>query len=259
MNARVFQPVAPPETGVVAWSWRALALAAGAGLLAVVSPPASLLALALLAARALVHSPNRQLELSDFAGPLLATLIAGAFVGISGAVGVIFAWRLFSDARWSIGESRRLAALAGLPPQRLWASELHLWLTPAFGLALVAYTSPHMIAGLPLDLPHVPLMIPVAVGCLAAGASFDWLLRRAVDWRLGEGAPAPTAHMLTHHVLFLGAYGLGLDISAGIVALAAWRLLQAAPIGLGYLAVGGYMDDLKVYYCPSWEIPFRAM
>jgi prepilin-type N-terminal cleavage/methylation domain-containing protein/prepilin-type processing-associated H-X9-DG protein len=34
---------------------------------------------------------------------------------------------------------------------------------------------------------------------------------------------------------------------------------QAAPIGLGYLAATGYMDDLKTYYCPSWELPATRM
>ena len=29
---------------------------------------------------------------------------------------------------------------------------------------------------------------------------------------------------------------------------------QAAPMGLGYLAATGYMDDLKTYYCASWDI-----
>ncbi len=32
-------------------------------------------------------------------------------------------------------------------------------------------------------------------------------------------------------------------------------ILQAAPIGLGYLAAMGYSDDLRNYFCPSWDIP----
>jgi prepilin-type processing-associated H-X9-DG protein len=32
-------------------------------------------------------------------------------------------------------------------------------------------------------------------------------------------------------------------------------LLQAAPIGLGYLAVANYIGDLRTYYCASWDIP----
>lgn len=30
--------------------------------------------------------------------------------------------------------------------------------------------------------------------------------------------------------------------------------LQCGPVGLGYLAAMGYADDLKLFYCPSWDI-----
>jgi hypothetical protein len=88
-----------------------------------------------------------------------------------------------------------------------------------------------MVAGLPLDLPHVPILIPLVAGIAAAGAFFDWALQRAADWRLGELAAAPALHLLLHHALFMLAYGLTLDVSAGIVALLAWRLANAAPFG----------------------------
>jgi hypothetical protein len=35
--------------------------------------------------------------------------------------------------------------------------------------------------------------------------------------------------MLSHHLLFVLAFGLMLDVSAGIVAMLAWRLAHAAP------------------------------
>jgi hypothetical protein len=75
----------------------------------------------------------------------------------------------------------------------------------------------------------VPIWVPIVTGCLAAGALFDWLLRRAADWRLGELSVAPTLHMLAHHAVFLLAFGGAFDLSAGIVALTAWRLAHAAP------------------------------
>ena len=102
-------------------------------------------------------------------------------------------------------------------------------MTPVFGLALVAFTSPHVLAGLPLDLPHVPVWVPIATGAVAMIVLADWLLRRAADWRLGEVSVAPTIHLLTHHAMFLLAFSALFDLSAGIVALAAWRLLHAAP------------------------------
>jgi hypothetical protein len=95
-----------------------------------------------------------------------------------------------------------------------------------------------MIAGLPLDLPHVPSWVPLGIGALTAGALFDWGLRRAADWRLGELAAAPAAHLLTHHAIFLLAFGFSFDVSAGIVALIAWRLAHAAPLALSAAMAG---------------------
>jgi len=42
------------------------------------------------------------------------------------------------------------------------------------------------------------------------------------------------------------AYGCQLDSTAKTAGT-----LHAAPIGLGYLAVGGYMADIRVFFCPS--------
>jgi len=41
--------------------------------------------------------------------------------------------------------------------------------------------------------------------------------------------------------------------AAGGYSGAQW--IQTAAWGLGYLAATGYMDDLKAYYCASWDIP----
>src|SRR5262249_15479606 len=143
--------------------------------------------------------------------------------------GVLFVWRLQADVRWSLGEARRLALAGGRPAQATSASLLHGWTTPAYALALVAFSAPHVLAGLPLDLPHVPAWVPLVAGCVAFIVIADWLLRRAADWRLGELATAPTVHMLTHHALFLLAFGVMFDLSASMAALAAWRLVHAAP------------------------------
>lgn len=198
------------------------------GAAAVVAAPAALLALALLGANALVHA--RRVTMAPLAGPLLGGLIAYSFVGSAAAIGVLLAWRVLADARWSMARARDLAMTAGHPIEAKQRALAHAWATPLYGLALVAYSAPHMVAGLPLDLPHVPLWVPLATGAAAALLVFDWALRRAADWRLGDLAAAPAAHLLWHHVLFLLAFGLTLDVSAGIVAMAAWRLLHAAPL-----------------------------
>jgi hypothetical protein len=203
------------------------ALALGA--VSFVSPPLALLGLAALAARLLLAGEAVRIDWMQFAGPVAAASAVGAFVGLSGAIGVLFAWRLLADARSSIAEAIQLATAAGRPAETTLRSLAHAWLTPLYGLTLVAYAAPHTIAGLPLDLPHVPLWFVIGAGVLAACALFDWALQRAADWRLGQLAAAPAAHLLAHHAVFLIAFGIGIDVSAGVVMLAAWRLLHAAP------------------------------
>jgi hypothetical protein len=206
-----------------------LTIALSVGVAALLWPPLALLALACLGARVLMRGDAVRIDPGALAGPALAALIVGAFVGLAGAIGVMFVWRLFADTRWSTNEAARLAVAAGRPAEASWKSLAHAWLTPLYGLALVAFTAPHMIAGLPLDLPHVPAWVPLSVGVLAVGAFFDWGLRRAADWRLGELATAPALHLLTHHAMFLIAFGMMIDVSAGVVAMLAWRLVHAAP------------------------------
>jgi hypothetical protein len=201
-----------------------------AGLTALVAPPVAVLLLAMLGARALMRIEAQRINFAELAGPLLASIAVGACVGLAGGIGVLFVWRLFADTRWSVSEASRLAAAAGRPAEITRLSLAHAWLTPIFGLTIVAFTAPHLIAGLPLDLPHVPAIVPWSAGFLALAGVFDWALKRAADWRLGELASAPAVHLLAHHALFLLAFGMMLDVSAGVVAMLAWRLVHAAPL-----------------------------
>ena len=234
MNGRIPNALAAPQLGAASRFAvdRGAVAALGAlmlGAVSLLSPPLAILGLAALGARALLSGEHIRFDIASLVGPVVAALIVGAFVGQAGGIGVIFVWRLIADARWSVGEAKRLAAAAGRPAETTFKALAHAWMTPIYGLTLVAYTAPHMIAGLPLDLPHVPAWVVIGAGVLAAGAFFDWGLRRAADWRLGELARAPAAHLLIHHVLFLVAFGLMIDVSAGVVMLAAWRLLHATP------------------------------
>ena len=242
MNGRVHQTLAAPPMGAASRfsADRGLVAALTAlavGAVSILSPPLALLGLALLAARVLFSGESVRIDWLALIGPALAALTVGGFFGVPGAIGAIFAWRLIADTRWSVGEATRLAAAAGRPAETTFKALAHAWLTPLFGLMVVAYTAPHMIAGLPLDLQHVPSWLVIGVGIIAAGAFFDWGLQRAADWRLGELAQAPASHLLIHHVIFVLAFGLMIDVSAGVVMLIAWRLAHAAPLRQSFTAV----------------------
>lgn len=223
-------PAQPSATHAIDRSFSAAIVALGAGATAVLTPPLAMLALCALAARVLLAQKQIAFKPLELLGPAFAALIVFAFVGLPGAIGVAFVWRVIADTRWSMAEAARLAASAGRPGETQIKALLHAWATPIFGVVMVAFTSPHTIAGLPLDLPHVPLWSVIGIGVLAFAAVADWGLRRAADWRLGELAGAPAAHLFIHHALFALAFGLMLDVSAGVVMLAAWRLAHAAPL-----------------------------
>jgi hypothetical protein len=175
--------------------------------------------------RALARTNTIRIDVNALMPPALAALIVGSWAGLAGGVGVLFIWRIFADCRWSVETAKRLAPEAKHETLR---TQAHAWLTPLFGVCVVAYTAPHMVAGLPLDLPHVPVWVPLAAGALAVGALFDWALRQAVDWRLGELARAQAAHMASHHAIFALAFGFTIDVSAGVMSLVAWRLAHVA-------------------------------
>ncbi len=203
-------------------AFRYFALAAiaalGFGAASSLWPQLGLLCLAALGGCALLRAPS--FDLRPLVGPAAAALLVGAFVGLDGAIGVVFVWRVFADVRWSVAHAESLGARG----EKLW----HAWTSPAHGIAMAAYTAPHLVVGLPLDLPHLPLWAPLATACIAGAALFDWALRCAAQWRLGELDGRPAAFLAAHHAMFLMAFGLGFDLSAGVVALAAWRLIHAA-------------------------------
>ncbi len=235
MDGQIHRTLAAPSTGAASRfsADRGLVAALTAfalGAASLFSPPLAILGLALLAARVLLSGEAVRIDWFALVGPALAAFVVGVFVGLPGAIGALFVWRLIADTRWSVGEATRLAAAAGRPAETTLKALAHAWMTPLYGVMLVAYTAPHMIAGLPLDLPHVPVWLVIGIGVLAVGAIFDWGLQRAADWRLGELAIAPAAHLLTHHIVFVAAFGLMIDVSAGVVMLIAWRLAHAAPL-----------------------------
>lgn len=194
--------------------------------LGLIAPPLALLALACAVAGVCVTRTALRTSWRDCIGPGAAIAAVGLTWGWDGAMGAVFAWRVIADARWSGREAQRLARTAGAPQDTRFGA-LHAWMTPALALAVAAHTAPHVLLGLPLDLPHLPWIAPALLGAATAFALFDWGVRRLAEWRLGGLAAAPAQHALAHHALFLGAYVFSGDLSAGLIAMIVWRLTQA--------------------------------
>ncbi len=97
------------------------------------------------------------------------------------------------------------------------------------------------------------------------------------SWDLGvytDPVTGDVLHTNANSVIFSPSYinytgpGHDLCIAYGTNQDAAYRAtsgyngagrLQAAPTGLGYIAAAGYLDDLKVFYCPSWSVQPTTM
>ena len=206
----------------------AVCAAIGVGALSVLTPSVALLAVATLAALAVMFARVETRALRSLIGPAAAAILVGALWGWDGALGVLLLWRIVSDARWSAGELRRLQARHSDSVDD-GIRTAHLWATPLFGAAFVAHTAPHLVLGLPLDLPHLPLWAPLTIGVIAALLLIDWAVRQAAQWRLSGLAMAPFGHALAHHALFLAAFVIAPDLSSGVLAMAAWRLAHALP------------------------------
>ena len=80
--------------------------AIGVGAIALMAPPVAVLILGAMSALALMRAGTPRLEVGAFAGPAFAAIIVGACVGLDGAIGVVFVWRLFADARFNARRTR---------------------------------------------------------------------------------------------------------------------------------------------------------
>ena len=213
-------------------SLRDTAAATGAALtaliVAILTPIGGLLLLAGLAAGALMATAPRLSWRPDRLawGGLIAAAAAGAAAGAPGFVGGLFCWFLADSARAAV---RRSAACAGAAPYPV-SERLPLILVAVFAALLVAAAAPHVVMGLPLDLPHPPMALMVGVGVAYALCAVDAVVRVLARWRLGESRPAQVAADASFHVVVLAGFVLSADVSAGVVALIAYRLTLA--IGL---------------------------
>ncbi len=206
---------------------------------AFVAPPMGLLVLAALGALGLVSAeqPIRpRLDALALTG-LAALAAAAAAAGFAGATGVMFAWFVMESARSQNRRSRALATLA----QGGLAERAAIWLAAAFAILLVAAAAPHVVMGVPLNLPHPPVLAIWATGLFYALSVVDWIVRNLARWRLGEGRLAPVAADATFHIVMLAGFALCPDVSAGLAGLVAYRLgllLKPEALHLGRAQAG---------------------
>ena len=194
-------------------------------------------AIALLAATQVGRMRGRSLAWTDFVGAAL-TLIGAALDGGAGALGGALLWFVLDAVRASAARGRMLAA-AEAPGQAV-RRRAHLWLLAAFAISVVAIRSPHVLLGLPVEIPHPPAALAAALGAALALSIVDWLVRELADWRLGEPRWVSGLNDVATLVAILAAFVLIDDVSAGVMGVLALRLARPAAEGLlGRVGQGG--------------------
>jgi hypothetical protein len=192
---------------------------------ALIAPALGLLVLAALAALALTrpHQPVAwRLGAFEICG-LVAVISAAVAAGLAGATGAAFVWFVADAARACLRDARGIGAGAhGFRGERV-----AVFLAAGFAILMVAASAPHVVMGLPLDLPHPPANLIVLVGVAYSLAVADWLLRVLARWRLGEGALAPAMDAACFHMLLLIGFVASSDASAGLAALMAYRMTRS--------------------------------
>jgi prepilin-type processing-associated H-X9-DG protein len=145
------------------------------------------------------------------------------------------------------------------------------------GKGLESYTSDY--AGYFPNKPAYNVVSPSMIKpswCQAgAGGSFNYpvwpaLTNTGYSWRMDHGTWTDNAGDVVMssqvHTVSLSLSGdagvedemciaFGANMNAARMRVDQAGILQAAPIGLGYLAAGGYSDDLRMFFCPSWDLP----
>ncbi|MFZ4121037.1 MAG: hypothetical protein ACOYKM_05170 [Caulobacterales bacterium] len=210
----------------------ALAIALATIVIGQAFAPGSLLVVAAMVALAALNGKlvAPRLDRSAICG--LSLLVLGVlWQGIPGAMGAAFTWLMVDSIRSVFAQSVRVGQMepGGYGRNLL---RLHLILLPVFAFSLVAAAAPHVLLGLPLDLPHPPVVAVIALGLMTILACAEVLLRGLTRWRLGEPRWLAAAHDMSWLVLILVAFILASDISAGVMGLIAFRLAFLADLRL---------------------------
>lgn len=226
------QAVNAPQAIVARQIGGALAIALATIVIGHAFAPGSLLVVAAIVALAALNGKLVAPRLDRSAMCGLSLLVLGVlWQGLPGAMGAAFTWLMVDSIRSVFAQSVRVGQMEpGGDGRNLL--RLHLVLVPLFGFSLVAAAAPHVLLGLPLDLPHPPVGVVIALGVITILVCAEAVLRGLTRWRLGEPRWLAAAHDMSWLVLILVAFVLAGDLSAGVMGLIAFRLAFLADLRL---------------------------
>ena len=165
-----------------------------------------------------------------FFGPplvLVALLVFGKAFGMTGLYVIYFAGQFFHTVRqsWGLAQHYRRQA-GGMEWDHPRLSEITLWSVPVWGFLHRCAQRPTEFLFQDFWLPPVPRLVVIMAGIASAVLWSYWLYTRLVAWRRGSLPLGHTLYMLSHLVIYLGAYILIEEICSGWLLVNVWHNVQ---------------------------------
>ncbi|MBN8220245.1 MAG: hypothetical protein J0L53_04940 [Spirochaetes bacterium] len=159
---------------------------------------------------------------------VLAALFAiGKFSGMTGLYVTYFTGQFFHTVRqsWGLAQHyRRQAGGMGWDSPRL--SEITLWSVPVWGFLNRCAERPTEFLFQDFWLPPVPKLAVWIAGVASAALWSYWFYTRITAYRRSELPLGHTLYMLSHLVIYLGAYILIPELCSGWLLVNVWHNVQ---------------------------------
>lgn len=158
---------------------------------------------------------------------LLGLYGIGRVYGLTGLFVVYFFGQFFHTVRqsWGIAQQYRYRA-GGLPWDSVRLSEWTLWSVPVWGFLHRSAQRPDEFLFQDFWLPPVPRVIVYIAAAVSAALWAYWLVTRFLAFRRGQLAWGHTLYMLSHLVIYLGAYVLIDELCSGWLLVNVWHNVQ---------------------------------
>lgn len=135
-------------------------------------------------------------------------------------------WQWFHYTRQSWGVAEVYRRKTGTVQEDSRLIKAAFYLVPLWGILHRSAQQPDTFLGADVKVVPIPWVVVDVVGVLAVGVFVVWALRRAVDLSRGRGAPAHTAYMISHFLVFMAGYIFIEDITHGWLVINVWHNAQ---------------------------------
>lgn len=158
---------------------------------------------------------------------LLSLLLMGKSFGLKGIYLLYFFGQFFHTVRqsWGLTQAYRRKA-GGIEWDSEHLSEVTIWSVPIWGLLYRCWQRPEEFLFQEFWLPPVHKILVHFAGLVSVLLWLYWFYLRFVDYKRGRMATSHSLYMLSHLLVFLGAYILIDEICSGWLLVNVWHNVQ---------------------------------